>query len=52
MKDLKKNENMELPNEKKSYREPQLKEIGRVNDITKGSSGIFLDFGSQFPTAS
>lgn len=49
---LKKNENIKKYSEKKSYREPQLKDIGKVNSITKGSSGIFFDFGSQFPTSS
>ncbi len=43
---------MKKYNEKKSYSQPQLKEIGKVNNITKGSSGILLDFGNQIPIGS
>ena len=35
---LEKSENIKLNSEKKSYRQPQLKEIGRVNSITKGGN--------------
>lgn len=36
---LEKNDNNKKYNEKKSYRQPQFKEIGRVNNITKGGDG-------------
>ncbi|UPT77276.1 hypothetical protein MN086_09470 [Sulfurovum sp. XGS-02] len=46
---LKKNDNIKKYNEKKSYRQPQLKEIGKVYDLTKGSgSEAGLDFSFPF----
>lgn len=51
MPNLEKN-NIKKYTDKKSYSQPQLKETGKVNSFTKGSSGIFFDFGSQFPTES
>lgn len=40
---LEKRDNSEKNSEKKSYIQPQLKEIGKVNNVTKGSSGLSLD---------
>ncbi|MDM5263037.1 hypothetical protein PF327_02390 [Sulfurovum sp. XTW-4] len=44
----KKNDNMKKYSEKKSYSEPQLKEIGRIKESTKGGSLSFQFDGFGF----
>ena len=38
---LKNSDNMKKYSEKKNYSQPQLKEIGRVNELTKGGDSNF-----------
>ncbi len=45
---LEKNDNIKLNSEKKSYRQPQLREIGKLNQVTKGSGSDFSG-DSAFP---
>lgn len=46
---LKNSDNIKKYSEKKSYGQPQLKEIGRVKELTKGSDGG-PGFDNGFPT--